>query len=310
MASRGIKISAACVFLLFLAIGSFGHAQDARFRGTVKDDEGNPIAKAKITLTLIERNYSFEFETDSKGKFYRRGIEPGEYKLRVEVEGQPPFEQQIQIQVGQEYKTDIVIAKSAVEQQVKNLEAKKKFEEGILLYQQGKQEEAIAAFEQVVSLVPDFAEGYYNLGMAYLSQGDRDSAIARMQKAVELKPDFLEAYFGIGQAHIEKGEEEKAQEIFQKAITALPGDAKAYVNLGALYFANKKDELALDVLLKARDLDPALSQVYYQLGLVYTRRGDLEKTIENFNRFLELAPRTPEAETVRKLLEEIRQKRQ
>jgi tetratricopeptide (TPR) repeat protein len=310
MVLRWIKVPTLFLLLILVLTSPLLRAQDSRFRGTVKDDEGNPIAKAKITLTLIDRNYVFDFRTDDKGKFYRRGIEPGQYMVKVEVEGYAPFEQQVYIQVGQEYKTDIVIAKSAADEQVKNLEAKKQFEAGIQAFQEGKLEEAIAAFEQVVALVPDFAEGYYNLGMARLRKGDPDSAVAMMQKAVELKPDLLKAYFGMGQAYIEKGEEEKAAEILQKAATLLPDDAKASLNLGALYFANNQDDLALDALLKARDLDPSLAQAYYQLGLVYTRKGEMEKSVENFDKFLELAPQAPEAETVRKLLEEIRKKRQ
>jgi len=62
------------------------------------------------------------------------------------------------------------------------------------------------------------------------------------------------------------------------------------------------------LILKAGDLDPSLPQVYYQLGLVYTRKGEMDKTIESFEKFLELAPQAPEAEIVKKLLEEIREK--
>ncbi|MBN1221774.1 MAG: tetratricopeptide repeat protein [Candidatus Aminicenantes bacterium] len=295
-------------FLFASLFGSFLSAQDSRFRGVVTDEDGNPIPKAKITLTLIARNYTFDFETDKKGKFYRRGIEPGEYMLKVDVENYQPFQQQIYIQVGQEYKMDIIIAKSASEQQVKNLEAKGKFEEGVRFYQQGKLEDAIKAFEQVIALVPDFAEGYYNLGMAHLRKGDIDSAISIMQKAIDLKPDFIEAYFGLGQAYVEKGEEEKATEVFQKAVSSTPDDPKAYFSLGVLYFSNNKDDLALDVLLKAKDLDPTMPQIYYQLGLVYTRKGEMDSSIKSFEKFLELAPDSAEAATVRTLLEEIRKK--
>jgi tetratricopeptide (TPR) repeat protein len=275
MVTKRIKACPVLLFLLLALANPLLLAQDSRFRGTVKDDEGKPIPKAQITLTLIDRNYSVQFETDAKGKFYRRGIEPGDYLLKVEVPGFQPFQQQIYIQVGQEYKMDIVMPKTATEQQVKNLEAKKLFEEGVQLYQQEKHEEAIAAFAEVIALVPDFAEGYYNLGMAYLRKGDSDAAVAQMKKAVELKPDFLEAH----------------------------------LNLGMVYFTRSEDELALDALLKARDLDPSLPQTYCQLGLVYTRRGELDKTVENFEKFIELAPQAPEAETVKKLLEEIRQKK-
>ncbi len=287
------------VFLFSSILG----AQDSRFRGTVKDEEGNPILNAKITLMLIARNFSFSFETNKKGKFYRRGIEPGEYLLTVEVKGYQPFKQQIYIQVAQEYKMDIIIAKQA-----SFIEAKNRFNQGVQFYQQGKFDQAIEAFEDVLVDKPDFADGYYNLGMAYLRKGDKDSAKKAMEKAIELKPDFIEVYFGLGQVYVEMGNEEKATEMYKVALERNPDEPKIYVNLGILYFSKNRDDLALESLLKAKELDPSLPNAYYQLGLLYLRKQEIEKSIESFEKFLELAPRAPEAESVKSVLEDLRKK--
>ena len=294
-------------FILFSS--SILGAQDSKFRGTIKDENGNPIPNGKIILTLIARNYSFDFKTNKKGKFYRRGIEPGEYMLVVEVEGYKPFKQQIYIRVGQEYKMDIVMAKSVSVEEVKNSEAKNKFDQGVQFYQQGKFDEAIEAFEDVTINKPDFAEGYYNLGMAYLRQGDPDRAIEVIDKAIELKPDFIEAYFGIGQAYIDKGDEEQATEIFKKAVAINPSDAKIYVNLGALYFSASRDDLAMEAFLKALELDPSLPHTYYQLGLLYYKKQEFDESIESFEKYLELAPQAPDAESIKAIIEELRKKR-
>ena len=146
---ESIKICLIITVVLSLLSSSILWAQDSKFRGTVKDEEGNPMPDAQITLTLIARNYSFDFKTNKKGKFYRRGIEPGEYMLSVEVEGFKPYEQKIYISVGQEYKMDIVMAKSVSVEEVKNKEAKNNFDQGVQFYQQGKYDEAIEAFEDV-----------------------------------------------------------------------------------------------------------------------------------------------------------------
>lgn len=278
-------------------------AQDSRFRGTVKDEEGNPIPEAMLTLTLIARNTSFSFETNNKGKFYRRGIEPGNFRLSVEAEGFEPLQQEVSFSVGEEYTLDVVLVKKKSQEDVKN-----QFLLGVQLYQQGQYDLAIESFESVLKENPDFAEGYYNIGMAYLKKGDLDDAMVQMTKAIELKPDFIKAYFGLGQVYMEKGEREKASEIFQQAVSIAPNEATTYVNLGIFYFTNDEDDMALEALLKAKDIDPSLAQTYYQLGLVYTRKGELDKTIESFEKFLELAPQAPEAATVKTLLEELKKK--
>jgi len=291
---------------LFLTLGSsILMAQDSKLRGAVVDEDGNRVPRAKIILTLIARNHVIDFETNEKGKFYRRGIEPGEYLLTVKVEGFQEFSQKIYIKVGQEYKTEIILTKSATDKRVSNPEAKKIYDEAIQLYKQGKYREAIGSFERVIAIVPDFAEGYYNLGLTHLQIGNPDAAITMMEKAIELKKDFLEAYFGIGQAYMMKEEEDKAIEAFRKAITVIPDDANAYLNLGIMYFNYNKYDLALNVLLKALSLDKSLPQIHYQLGLVYIRKGEMDKAIERFETFLDLAPQAAEAEAVKSLLEEI-----
>jgi tetratricopeptide (TPR) repeat protein len=278
-------------------------AQDSRFRGTVKDEEGNPIPKAKLTLTLKTRNLSFDFESNDKGKFYRRGIEPGDFLLNVEAEGFEPFQQEVYFSVGEQYTLDIVLVKKQSQEEAKN-----QFLLGVKLYQEGQYDLAIENFEAVLKDNPDFAEGYYNIGMAYLKKGDLDGAMTQMARAIELKPDFIQAYFGLGQVYIEKGQKDKATEIFQQAIDIAPNEARTYVNLGIFYFTINEDDLALEALLKAKDIDPSLAQIYYQLGLVYTRKGELDKTLESFEKFLELAPQAPEAATVKTLLEELKKK--
>ena len=299
-----IKICLIIAVVFILLSSPILWAQDAKFRGTVKDEQGNPMPKAKITLTLIARNLSFSFETNKKGKFYHRGIEPGEYMLTVEMEGFQPLKQQIYIKAGEEYMIDIIIAKKP-----STVEAKNKFDQGVQFYQQGKFDEAIKAFEAVLKGKPDFAEGYFNSGMAYLRKGDIDTAIAKMERAIELKPGFIEAYFGLGQAYINKGDEEQATKIYKKAVDINPNDAKIYVNLGSLYFSNKKDDLAMEALLKAKEFDSSLPHTYYQFGLLYLRKGEIEKSIENFEKFLELAPQAPEAERVEGLVEDLKKKK-
>jgi tetratricopeptide (TPR) repeat protein len=303
MKTARMRMLSLSLFGFVLMSSSLLKAQDARFRGTVKDEQGNPVAKAVLTLTLPERGLSFSFETNDKGKFYRRGIDPGTYLLTLKVEGYEPLEQQITISVGEEYTMDIVLAQAVSEEAAKN-----RFLLGVQLYQEGKYDQAIENFEVVLKENPDFAEGHYNIGMALLRKGDPDAALARMKKAIEIKSDFLAAYFGMGQAYIEKGDYEQAISVYQKALAIKPEDAEVHLNLGILYFNSQNDDLAEAALLKARELNPSLVNTYYQLGLLYLRREEIEKSRQNFERFLELAPQASEAAAVKNLLEELKKR--
>ena len=60
---------------------------------------------------------------------------------------------------------------------------------GINLYNDNKLPEAVAKFEQVVALKPDWADGYYYRGLANLAQGKNDLAKADFQKVLSLDPN-------------------------------------------------------------------------------------------------------------------------
>ena len=64
---------------------------------------------------------------------------------------------------------------------------------GNALKDQGKLDEAIAAYNKALSIKPDYADAYNNMGNALQDQGKLDEAIAAYNKALSLKPDYAEA---------------------------------------------------------------------------------------------------------------------
>ena len=59
----------------------------------------------------------------------------------------------------------------------------------IALRDQGRLDEAIAAYHRAIELKPDHAEAHSNLGIALEDQGRLDEAIAAYHRAIALKPD-------------------------------------------------------------------------------------------------------------------------
>lgn len=64
---------------------------------------------------------------------------------------------------------------------------------GVTLNQQGKLEEAIAAYHKAIRIKPDFAEAYSNLGNSLNEQGKLREAIIAFRRAISIRPDFHEA---------------------------------------------------------------------------------------------------------------------
>jgi tetratricopeptide (TPR) repeat protein len=78
---------------------------------------------------------------------------------------------------------------------------------GVDAYLRSDVEDAIADFDKAIELKPDFAEAYYNRGLAYFAQGGFydttpfENAIADFTKAIELFEDqdkLIDAYYNRG----------------------------------------------------------------------------------------------------------------
>jgi len=66
-----------------------------------------------------------------------------------------------------------------------------------LLLEQKKYQRAIAGYQQIQAMKPDFAITNYNLGMAYFQQEQLKNAEAEFEHALALKPDFDQARQGL-----------------------------------------------------------------------------------------------------------------
>ena len=62
------------------------------------------------------------------------------------------------------------------------------------LQNQGQLEEAIATYQQVIKINPDFYQAYINLGEILSEQGIVDEAISCYRRALELKPNDIYCY--------------------------------------------------------------------------------------------------------------------
>jgi len=69
----------------------------------------------------------------------------------------------------------------------------------VIAAQQGKQDEALAAFEKVTQINPKEADAFFEIGKIRLQKGDREGARAAFRKASELDPsdaDYKRAFAG------------------------------------------------------------------------------------------------------------------
>jgi tetratricopeptide (TPR) repeat protein len=134
----------------------------------------------------------------------------------------------------------------------------------------GRFQDSLAPLEQAMKLDPQPVV-ITNLGTSYFYLHRYADAVTQFEKAVELNPNeetmmgnLADAYRAVGQAHMAKATYDKAIALAFKALRVNPRSAATMGSL-ALYFAKTGNVArATDFVQRARRLDPS------SLDLIYT----------------------------------------
>ncbi|MDA8760807.1 tetratricopeptide repeat protein [Amylibacter sp.] len=102
---------------------------------------------------------------------------------------------------------------------------------GIALQEKNKPEEAIEAYNKALSIKPDCADAYNNMGVALKDQGKLEEAIEAYKKALSIKPDYVSAFYNMGIAFKKQNKLEEAIEAYKKALFIKPDYADGYNNM-------------------------------------------------------------------------------
>ena len=153
----------------------------------------------------------------------------------------------------------------------------------------GKLDEAIDAFKKAISIKPDYADAYNNMGNALKGQGKLEEAIEAYDKVLSIKPD-TEAYYNMGNALKEQRKLEEAVEAFKKAISIKPDYAAAYNNMGTTLKDQGKPDEAIEAYKKAISIKPDYAEAYNNIGNTLIAEGKLEEAAEAYNKAIAIKP--------------------
>ncbi len=115
--------------------------------------------------------------------------------------------------------------------------------QGVGLMSRGDHDGALAKFDAIVELAPDFAEGWNKRATIYYMIGDYDASVIDIVKTLELEPRHFGALSGLGLIYDAIDKPEGALKAYRRALAVHP-------NLG---HARQRIE-ALKKLLKDRDI--------------------------------------------------------
>ena len=144
----------------------------------------------------------------------------------------------------------------------------------------GMPEEAIYALKNSISLKPDYADAYFNMGVVLKNLHKLDEAIEAYKKCISFKFNVAEAYNNMGNVLQDQGKLDEATQAFKKSIFFKPDYADAHYNMGhALHYQDKFDE-AVDAYNKSISLKPDFAKAHYNLSFTFLKSGRLKEGLE------------------------------
>ena len=137
---------------------------------------------------------------------------------------------------------------------------------GNALYESGRYEEALAAYDRALALRPDDPTAHMNRGVALEDLGRHEEALAAHDRALALRPDYPNAHMNRGAALGELGRYEEALAASDRALALEPELPEAHNNRGIALRNLGRHEEALTACDRALALRPDFSRGPRQPG--------------------------------------------
>jgi tetratricopeptide (TPR) repeat protein len=152
------------------------------------------------------------------------------------------------------------------------------------------------SFEKAVELDPTFASAYWRLASAYGMLNNPQDTYRAIEKAwnlskraTEVERLWIEARYA---SLIEKNWEKNLR-IIQEIADKFPKDKEAHYRLGYWWYDNRDRKKSIEEFNKALNLDPNYADALNMFAYSYLNWGDYEKAIEYFKKQISVLPGKP-----------------
>ena len=183
----------------------------------------------------------------------------------------------------------------------------------------GRQAMGAGNFDEAIRLFTAAAEGsptpqhiiYANLGLAYERARRLEEAAESFELAQEtalaqgVLPEETNYYTNLTLIYATAGDVDRAIEDAERAVEFdSEGAGLSFFNIGVVLTNAGQSAAAVTAFERAVEVDSEMADAYYQLGIAYLSIPDrIADAVGALERYLELRPDDPNAETARQLLE-------
>jgi tetratricopeptide (TPR) repeat protein len=158
---------------------------------------------------------------------------------------------------------------------------------GVVVYMGGDYEDARGLLELAIGLAPEDADSHNNLAAILLDNGDVPEAESHFRRALELEPGDADINFNLGSILLRRGNFTEARTFFEAVTAVRPNDADAHHCL-AMTWRREKGETAaaIDAFRKAVEVGGDESESLLELSILLREEGCLIEALETSERTL------------------------
>lgn len=299
--------------------GSYG------VQGRIVLPGGQPATGVKISLSSSDFTNTAT-QTDNDGNFRFSGLPAGNYYLAVkgntayESENEPLIIDRIAPQ-GQTFNVVIYLRAPGTKKSENKVptnpliagvskDALKKYQEAAESVQKNDLKAAVVLLDEAIAIHPNFALAYNEKGLLLVKQNDLDKALEAYVKAIQIKPDYFDAKFNFGYALLNKKQYEQTEMVFRDLIKQRNDMPSSHLYLGIALIGLKKIDEAEASLKQAITMKGGenLALAHKYLGGIYIQKKRNADAVAELQKYVDLAPRAPDAEKIKSTIEDLKKK--
>lgn len=165
-----------------------------------------------------------------------------------------------------------------------------KLAEAMALHQQGRFEQAISRYSDILKIEPRHFDAIHLLGVIADQMKNHQLAVDLIDQAIAINSSNANAYFNRGNALKALNKLDAAVASYDKAIGLNPRNANAYNNRGIVLQRLNQLSAAVESYTKAVRIKPDYVEAHFNLGIVLQELKRFDEALASYHRVTALKP--------------------
>lgn len=289
--------------------------------GYVALPDGSPARRAIVRISS-RQGFNREMPANDQGRFEFKEMPAGYYRLTASSPAEPSLVSEpaetdtsrtatdyvnVTINLRRPDATSAAAAKPravsvAEATQKVPKEARKAFNQGLKLKDEGKPDEAFDSFSRAIELYPEYFQALAERGDLYVARRKLAEASADFDRALKLDARYGHALRGSGYCKLERREFAAAADDFERALASDPDNFNAHLLYGIANLELDRREEARKALQQALRLSPdGAVRAHIYLANLYARDHLFKEAADELHTYLTINPAAPDAERLKQV---------